>query len=127
GARCDRAHGAILAVLFPAWMSYIQTSHPDLFYELGRGVFGIAGGSKSEVGERAIGEVRAFARALGLPSSLEELGLNGDSEFESIAAACGQTTVSGTIGNLRRLTTAEIVEVLEIATRSSTDEYANRR
>lgn len=116
GERTNRPHGAVLAVLFPAWMRYMRPFHGELFAELGRKVFAIGGESSDEIGIKTIDEVQAVARRLGLPLTLTELGMNGHDAFEEIADSCASTTVSGTIGNLRRLTRSEIVQVLRIAT-----------
>lgn len=116
GELTNRPHGAVLAVLFPAWMRYIRPFHGELLAELGRQVFAIGCEPSDATSTKAIDEVQALAQRLGLPLTLAELGMNDYSVFEEIAERCASTTVSGTIGNLRRLTKAEIVQVLKIAT-----------
>jgi alcohol dehydrogenase YqhD (iron-dependent ADH family) len=49
---------------------------------------------------------------LGLPTSLKEIGLSNEKDYLEIAKACGTTTMSGTIGNLKRLDTSDILHIL---------------
>lgn len=70
-------HGAGLAVLFPAWMRHVYRARPERFCELGREVFGLASTGDAEADAlAAIREVSRFFSALGLPSTLDELGFS---------------------------------------------------
>lgn len=81
-------HGAGLAVIFPAWMRYVWTEHPERFLEFGKQVFGIEPVDPEVDGidiepelavgyavEATIDELQGFFVSLGMPSTLGELGL----------------------------------------------------
>lgn len=86
-------HGAGLAVIFPAWMRYVWTAHPERFLAFASEVFGIepvdpadddlAGIDEEITPERAvhdavtcaIDELQDFFVSLGMPRTLGELGV----------------------------------------------------
>ncbi|MCL2487606.1 MAG: iron-containing alcohol dehydrogenase [Oscillospiraceae bacterium] len=76
----DVAHGAGLAVLTPAWMTYIYREHLPMFLQFAVKVMGIDGSYREPeaVIEEAIDKLRAFYRLIGLPQTLEELGIGND-------------------------------------------------
>lgn len=115
GARCHRPHGAILAVLFPAWMEFIHRSHPQLLNQLGAHVFGIPDDDPHAASQETIRAVRSFAGRMGLPSTLRELGFPERTAWKSVAAACCRINPSGTIGNFVRLGPSEILDILHFA------------
>ena len=72
-------HGAGLAVIFPAWMSYVCRENPSRFAYYGHEVFGLAPtGNVVADALSAIDETRAFFASLGMPTTLEELGIEED-------------------------------------------------
>ena len=72
-------HGAGLAVMFPAWMEYVFDANPARFAYYGREVFGLAPTGDLEADAlSAIDETRMFFASLGMPTTLEELGLCED-------------------------------------------------
>ena len=75
-------HGAGLAVMFPAWMTYVYPENPARFAQYGREVFGLAPtGDLAADARGAIGATRSFFASLGMPSTLGELGVSeGDIE-----------------------------------------------
>lgn len=77
-------HGAGLAVMFPAWMEYVYGENPARFALYGREVFGIPTTGNVELDAlAAIDETRAFFASLGMPSTLEELGVE-EEDIESM-------------------------------------------
>lgn len=116
GARYDAPHGALLAVVFPAWMTFVEHRRPDVFARLANAVFGLQGTRDTELGMAAIAAYRAFLRRIGMPRTLSEcIGTDPRDEFESIAHACGNTTASGTIGNFERLPQDDVIDILTLA------------
>lgn len=115
GARCDRPHGAVLAVLFPAWMEFIGRSQPQLLCRLGSQVFGIGDTDEHSASRKTTHAVRSFVSSMGLPSTLRELGFADHTQFRSIATACCRINPSGTIGNYVRLGPSEVMDILNIA------------
>lgn len=74
------AHGAGLAVIFPAWLTYMAEHKPAKVAQFAERVFGISPEGKSEQ-ETALGGVAAlrnFFRSLGLPTTLGELGVSAE-------------------------------------------------
>ena len=72
-------HGAGLAVMFPAWMEYVRGENPARFAQYGREVFGLAAtGDAGADAANAIGATRSFFASLGMPTTLEELGVRED-------------------------------------------------
>ncbi len=75
-------HGAGLAVMFPAWMEYVYDANPARFAFYGREVFGLSPTGDAEADAlSAIDETRAFFASLGMPTTLEELGI-GEEELD---------------------------------------------
>lgn len=69
-------HGAGLAVMFPAWMEYVCADAPARFAFYGREVFGLCPtGDMLADALSAVDETRAFFASLGMPTTLEELGV----------------------------------------------------
>lgn len=118
GARYDKIHGALLAVVFPAWMTFMQRRQPEVFARFGCGVFGLYGNDVNKLGIASICAYSAFLARMGMPQTLDEcLGANAHTDFEDIAHACGATTLSGSIGNFERLKQHDIIEILTLAKR----------
>ncbi len=75
-------HGAGLAVMFPAWMEYVCDANYARFAYYGREVFGLAPTGDLEADAlSAIDETRMFFASLGMPTTLEELGV-GEEDIE---------------------------------------------
>lgn len=73
----DITHGVGLAIVTPAWMRYtLNEKTLDRFVKFGVNVWGIEPcGDKWEIANKAIGATRDFFISLGIPSSLEEVGI----------------------------------------------------
>ena len=78
-------HGAGLAVVFPAWLTYASRTKPGKVAQFGRRVFGITEPDDSKAAEAAIAALRSFHGSLGLPLTLGELGIENP-DFEAITA-----------------------------------------
>jgi alcohol dehydrogenase YqhD (iron-dependent ADH family) len=69
------AHGAGLAVMFPAWMQYVYTSGIDRFVQFAGRVWGIEfTGDKKETALKGIKALKDFFSSLGLPVNFAQLG-----------------------------------------------------
>jgi alcohol dehydrogenase YqhD (iron-dependent ADH family) len=69
------AHGAGLAVVFPAWMQYVYTSGLDRFVQFATRVWGIENaGDKKTVALKGIQTLKDFFVSIGLPVNFEQLG-----------------------------------------------------
>ena len=113
-------HGAGLAVIFPAWMRYVWTAHPERFLAFSYEVFGIepvdpadadlVGIDEEITPERAvhdavtcaIDELQDFFVSLGMPRTLGELGVTEadiDRLLEGLRVTRGER-----FGTFRKLT-----------------------
>ncbi|MCM1162769.1 MAG: iron-containing alcohol dehydrogenase [Muribaculaceae bacterium] len=68
-------HGAGLAVVFPAWMTYMADKSPSKVAQLGRRVFVVTDTDDKAAALAAVAALRAFFKELGLPLTLKELGI----------------------------------------------------
>lgn len=69
-------HGAGLAVVFPAWLTYMANEKPAKIAQFARRVFGV----KETADEKAdalegVARLRNFFKSLGLPTNFKELGI----------------------------------------------------
>lgn len=99
------AHGAGLAVVFPAWIKYCAAENPNTFARWAQNVWNV-----SSV-EEGIEKMKAKYKEWGAPVSLRDLNID-KSEIPAIAANAAQ---AGNPGNLKSLSAADIEKILEIA------------
>jgi alcohol dehydrogenase YqhD (iron-dependent ADH family) len=117
GVRTNYQHGAILAVLFPGWMKFMLDKRPMLFAKFARNVFNIKDNLNDySLGKKGIFAFTKFLQTLEMPNNLNEIGIKSSSEFDSIAEECCKTTLSGTVGNLVRLSKEDIITILHKCT-----------
>ena len=79
------AHGAGLAVAFPAWMTYVARTRPEKIAQFGRRVFGVTAPDDHSAATEGIALLRAFFKELGLPITLGELGIK-EPDFDKFVA-----------------------------------------
>ena len=99
------AHGAGLAVIVPAWISYISDRNPALFERWARNIW------QTNSIPDAVEKMRAKQKSWGAPVTLGELGI-AESELTAIAH---NAMAIGSIGVLKQFTEEEIVELLRLA------------
>lgn len=84
----DITHGEGLAILTPAWMSYVvkkDKSKVSDFVKYGRNVWGLSGRDE-DVCSLAIEKTRSFfTDTLGMPSTLSDVGIKDKKHFEEMA------------------------------------------
>lgn len=73
-------HGAGLAVVFPAWMTFMASHRPEKVAQLGRRIFGVTAAGGKEAALKTVDSLRAFFKSIGLPLTLGELGI-GNPDF----------------------------------------------
>ena len=88
----DITHGVGLAVLTPAWMSYVlsDTTAPR-FARFARAVFGVEEADNRKAAELGIQRVREFNQSLGMPTTLSEAGVPEDL-FDEMATEAVRTS-----------------------------------
>jgi alcohol dehydrogenase YqhD (iron-dependent ADH family) len=111
----DVAHGAGLAVVFPAWMKHVLDHDLDRFVQWAVRVWNVEydGFDRESVARAGIARLEAFFRSLGLGTTLASLGVGTDriDEMAKKATSNGATTV----GRFVRLDTAGVAAVLRLA------------
>jgi len=107
----DIAHGAGLAVIFPAWMKYVYKQKIEKFSQFGREVWGISSGTEEEIALKSIENTKKFFSELGLPITLKELKIDR-SKPEQMSKLC---TSSGKIGNFVKLDAKDVLEIYKLA------------
>ena len=111
----DVSHGATMAVLFPAWMEYVYKTNIVRFEQFANRIFDIDSIGSEQVIMSAIENLRQFLRAISMPTTMPEIGVNDKTRFTEIAEKCVKYMPSGTIGNFVRLSPQDIVNILKIA------------
>ncbi len=113
----DVAHGAGLAVLTPAWMSYVYKDNLDMFVQFAVRVMGVARGlrDKEEIVLEAIERLRGFYRRMGLPQTLGELGID-DSMLETMAKRATGIAYGGEtpLGGLKKLHWQDVLNIYKL-------------
>jgi alcohol dehydrogenase len=109
----DIAHGASLAIIFPAWMKYVFKEHVTKFAQFAVRVCNVDDDfdNPERTALEGIIRTKSFFRSVGLQVSLEELNIPGD-KFEVMATKC---TSSGPIGNLKQLYKQDVLNILTMA------------
>ncbi len=118
-AEYDLAHGASLAIMFPAWMKYVSREdvHLSKIAQFAQRVFGISYGEgaerqQAEAGARALAD---FFKSLGLPITMKDAGIPVEPEkFEGFAKRMLEGK-GESVGNYKPLGVADTVEILKIA------------
>ena len=70
------AHGAGLAVVWPAFLDYIYKGNLTRFSQYASRIWGVASGEAETMAQEGIARMRAYFREIGMPSTLRELGLS---------------------------------------------------
>jgi alcohol dehydrogenase YqhD (iron-dependent ADH family) len=113
----DVAHGAGLAVMFPAWMHYVYTSGMDKFVQFATRVWGIPSiGEKKEIALKGIQALKNFFSSIGLPVIFEQLGAKKediDRLVKTLAINSGKR-----LGNFRQLDMEDARQIYLIAAQS---------
>jgi alcohol dehydrogenase YqhD (iron-dependent ADH family) len=114
----DVAHGAGLAVLTPAWMTYVYKDNVPMFTQFALNVMGAEGSLRDPEALilEAIDRLRRFFRRMGLPGTLQELGI-GPEKLELMAkkatgAAFGE---EHPIGGLKKLDWQDVLAIYKLA------------
>ncbi len=114
----DVAHGAGLAVLTPAWMQYVYKDNVNMFVQFAVNVMGVSSSYRDPgaIVQEGIARLREFFKKMGLPSTLQELGID-ESKLELMAkkstgAAFGNESP---IGGLKKLYWQDVLAIYRLA------------
>lgn len=107
------AHGAGLAIVFPAWMKYVVEHDYNRFATLGRRIWGISNANNEAAAYECIDKFKDFWRRLGLPTTFGEI--NGQLEdIPHLARNVTYTNGDGTVGGFVRLSSSDVVKIYDL-------------
>jgi len=110
----DVAHGAGLAVMFPAWMKYVYETDIDRFVQFATRVWNIAdNGDKKEIALKGIAAFESFLVSIGMPINFQQLGAK--KEDISTMVDMLRTNKGESIGGLKKLNMDDAKKIYEIA------------
>ena len=117
----DVPHGAGLAVIIPAYMEAVYPYNPGIFAQWATQVMGVPfTRNTEELIQSGIARLRAWYRELGLPQTMQELGIPADADFAAMAqAACkvyGGGAATPTLPGIHPLTAQEATRIYLAAT-----------
>lgn len=114
----DVAHGAGLAVVFPAWMRYHMNKNIMRFAQFGVRVYNCEMNFEhpEETAIAGIEAHEAFLREIDMPVTMKELGAKTE-DIPALAAKTKKNNADGTTGGVFHMTTADIEAILRIADR----------
>ena len=101
------AHGAGLAVVFPAWLEYVSQFNSGKVEQFGKRVFGV------DSAPEAISSLRRFYKSIGMPLTMSELCVeNPDIELMNEKLHRAKGAVIGNYVPLDAVATAKIYELM---------------
>jgi len=111
----DVAHGAGLAVVFPAWMKYVYKNNLDRFVQFAVRVWNVEMNfdEPERTALEGIERLKKFFKEIGLPVSLKEMNI-GDDRLEEMASKCTNGG-KATIGNFVKLNREDVYNILKLA------------
>ena len=110
----DVAHGAGLAVIFPAWMTWMAHHHPSKVAQYARRVWGVTEeGEDTAVALSGIARLKDFFRSLGLPVTFAGLGIEHP-DIERLVTNLHRNK-GEKVGNYVPLTATDTAEIYRLA------------
>jgi alcohol dehydrogenase len=111
----DVAHGAGLAVLFPAWMKYAYQHDVKRFAQYAVRVWNVdySFWTPEQTALEGIGRLENFYKSIGLPISFKEMGIKDD-RFAEMADKCTNSDKSA-VGNFVKLGRSDVLNILKLA------------
>ena len=110
----DVAHGAGLAVMFPAWMKYVMKHDIMRFAQFAVRVWGCEMDFQhpENTAKEGILKYEQFLTSIGMPIRFSELGAKAE-DIPTLAKTMGLGT--GTIGSFVKLTTEDVTKIYDLA------------
>ncbi|MFX3625687.1 MAG: iron-containing alcohol dehydrogenase [Ectobacillus sp.] len=109
----DIAHGAGLAIVFPAWMKYVYKHDVNRFAQFANRVWDVEIDlhNLEKTALAGIKKMEQFFSSIGMPVTLSEAGIS-DEHFEEMAT---KATEKGPLGNFVKLYADDIVQIFNLA------------
>lgn len=110
GAYTNCNHGEGLAVLHPVYYRHIYKEGLFKFKKFAMNVWGISSDGKTdeELAYAGVEALENFVKEIGLPTTLQELGVNEQTDLKAIADSCNLVP-----GSYKRMTHEEILEIYQ--------------
>ncbi|HWT74065.1 MAG TPA: iron-containing alcohol dehydrogenase [Mobilitalea sp.] len=111
----DVAHGAGLAVIFPAWMTYVMKQDMNRFAQIAVRVWGVNMNfaNPEETAKEGILRLKQFFTSIGMPITFKELGAR-EEDIPKMVEKIGLGE-NGTIGGFMKLTGKDIAQIYRLA------------
>ena len=105
----DVTHGIGLAVLTPFWMEYVldEKTAPK-FAEYAKNIWNLNGTDDMKLARGSIEKTKEFFKSLGMPKTLQEVGVKEDT-LEEMAK---KTVMFGPVGNFKKLGKKDVLKIL---------------
>jgi Uncharacterized oxidoreductases, Fe-dependent alcohol dehydrogenase family len=112
----DCAHGAGLAVVFPAWMTYNMKHNVNRFAQLAVRVWGcqMDFSYPENTAKAGITALKQFLKSIGMPLSFEELGAKEDDIEKMAHKACYGDLRQGVIGGFAKLDEDDVANIYRL-------------
>ncbi|MFW5982028.1 MAG: iron-containing alcohol dehydrogenase [Halanaerobiaceae bacterium] len=109
----DVAHGAGLAIIFPAWMKYVYKENINKFVQFAVRVWDIEADFENleYTALAGIEKLKDFFKSIGLPVSFADLTLPDD-KLEIMAEKCVEY---GPVGNFKKLEKEDVLNIYKLA------------
>ncbi len=114
-ASFDIAHGAGLAIVFPAWMRHATAQYPEKLAQFAMEVLDVpqSTGNQTDIALEGIRRLEAFYRSLGMPTRLRDIGLE-NADFEALANRALPND-EATVGEYIKLHRSDFVAIYQLA------------
>lgn len=115
----DCAHGAGLAVVFPAWMTYNMNHDVMRFAQAASRVWGCSMdfANPETTAKAGIEAFRNFLASIGMPGSFKELGAKEEDIEKMAHTACYGNGRTGTVGGFVKLNETDVANIYRLMCR----------
>lgn len=115
-ATYDCAHGAGLAVVFPAWMTYNMKHDINRFAQLAVRVWGcqMDFAHPENTAKAGIEALKQFFKSIGMPLTFAELGAKEEDIEKMAHTACSGNGNKGTIGGFVKLDENDVINIYRL-------------
>jgi len=109
----DVAHGAGLAVIYPAWMKYVYKYNINIFMQFAVRVFDvdISLRQPEDIALEGISRLEKFFEFMGLPTRLSHLNIDG----KDIDEMSKRAVMFGSLGAIKKLDAEDVKEIYKLA------------
>jgi len=115
----DIAHGAGLAIVFPAWMKYVYRNNPKQFERFAKRIFGLEGEGE-ELILKGIEAFKNWLKKVGAPVSLKDAGIpeeDIDKIVDNVMLLVEKNLKpkGASLGRIKVLEREDVCEILKLA------------